>query len=748
MIYSLTTSANPPEGGTVNGGMDYNDGEIASISATPSAEYEFKNWSGSASGTSPSTTVTMNSNKSVTANFVKKKYTVTLKIEGEGNITEKVIKTGAATDYNSGTILELTAIPEDEWLFVEWKGDLTGSENPKQITIDKAKTVTAVFVKKQYSLTIEKEGEGYVSEKVIKSGLANDYNSGTVIELTARGQTGWNFKEWQGDLTGSENPKQITIDKAKNVKAIFEEEEKYVIKFDATFEEGVFKDLPNNSYSQATTITNDYPDSIAKVIFEVKNKWGQGSKWNKLITRDNHLSGRFNWEKEAYKNSEVKITVEYPHHQYMEVVDWGDDYDSSEQSIELLLTNDITLDANFKSIKVNIFSRDLREKLANTSRRFPVFNSYSDGYGANKYPILKYTSASTPKVPLVNFWNIVKMNFSEIGPFTEIDEPFMPYLKDLRALYFTKNIFNALAYDGLTNSNIPASGQATVNYWELAETKDYNQHYNNFDGSIFKKLEYLQIGSISSIDVSQNDIIDLGILSSPELNQIDLSNNTKIEDLAIVNTGISELNLNDGIPLIDLKIINSPLSAINLPTNNYHKSNFKELVLHNLDLGSFKFENYSASIDVFNLKDLVSLKNNSLIISNNSNMNQLYLDNVAIEELDLSNNNKIKTISVRNMPSLKSISFTETDITTFVRLSETNLNSIDLTPLSNLGRIDIENDTTIKIIDISQNKEIWYVDLKSSTNIECLIVSQYHIDNKENITWKLPDGLEIKLNCN
>ena len=46
---------------------------------------------------------------------------------------------------------------------MEWKGDVTGTENPTQITIDKAKAVTAVFVKKQYPLTIEIEGEGTVS---------------------------------------------------------------------------------------------------------------------------------------------------------------------------------------------------------------------------------------------------------------------------------------------------------------------------------------------------------------------------------------------------------------------------------------------------------------------------------------------------------------------------------------------------------------------------------------------------------
>ena len=222
IIYTLTTSANPADGGTVSPStQQYDEGKTATITATASSEYVFQSWSG-ATGSTNSTSVVMNSDKSVTANFVKKKYALTTTVEGEGTVTEKVIKAGAATDYNSGTIVELTAVPSGEWLFVEWKGDVTGTENPTQITIDKAKSVTAVFVKKQYPLTMEIEGEGTVSEKVIKAGVTTEYNSGTIVELTAEPTGDWKFIEWKGDLTGSENPTQITIDKAKNVTAVFE----------------------------------------------------------------------------------------------------------------------------------------------------------------------------------------------------------------------------------------------------------------------------------------------------------------------------------------------------------------------------------------------------------------------------------------------------------------------------------------------------------------------------------------------
>ena len=144
VMYTLTTSANPTIGGTVSPTTkQYEEGESVSLIATPAAEYVFDKWTG-AEGTEE-TTIVMSSDKTVVANFIKKKYALTITIEGEGTVTEKVIKAGAATDYNSGTIVELTATPSTGWSFVKWDGDLTGSENPIEITIDKAQTLTAVF---------------------------------------------------------------------------------------------------------------------------------------------------------------------------------------------------------------------------------------------------------------------------------------------------------------------------------------------------------------------------------------------------------------------------------------------------------------------------------------------------------------------------------------------------------------------------------------------------------------------------
>mgnify|MGYP001498643785 FL=1 len=146
IIHTLTTTVSPSDSGTVSSATGIaNKGEEILITAAPAAEYVFDKWTGAASGSNKTISVIMDSDKSVTANFIKKKYALTLSFNSfKGTVTEKVIKTGA-TDYNSGTVVELSAVPKTGWKFKEWSGDLTGTDNPKQITIDKAKTVNAFF---------------------------------------------------------------------------------------------------------------------------------------------------------------------------------------------------------------------------------------------------------------------------------------------------------------------------------------------------------------------------------------------------------------------------------------------------------------------------------------------------------------------------------------------------------------------------------------------------------------------------
>ena len=81
ILYTLTTSSNPVEGGTLSPETSqFEEGETVMLNATPSKEYNFFAWSG-VSGTNTSTSIVMDSDKSVTAIFIKKRYALNISIK-------------------------------------------------------------------------------------------------------------------------------------------------------------------------------------------------------------------------------------------------------------------------------------------------------------------------------------------------------------------------------------------------------------------------------------------------------------------------------------------------------------------------------------------------------------------------------------------------------------------------------------------------------------------------------------------
>jgi len=136
--YVLTTVAGA--GGTVSAGGTYNTGTVQTITATPNANYSFSSWSGSTgcSGVA-SHTITMDANKTCTANFTIITYTLTITAGANGTVN-----TGGT--YNSGTVQTITANPSAYYLFSSWSGS-TGCSGVAShtITMDANKSCTANF---------------------------------------------------------------------------------------------------------------------------------------------------------------------------------------------------------------------------------------------------------------------------------------------------------------------------------------------------------------------------------------------------------------------------------------------------------------------------------------------------------------------------------------------------------------------------------------------------------------------------
>jgi hypothetical protein len=70
-VYTLNVSVSPTEGGSVSlAGGTYDEGTEVTLTAIPATGYVFDQWSGDVSGNVTSTTIMMNADKSVTANFI------------------------------------------------------------------------------------------------------------------------------------------------------------------------------------------------------------------------------------------------------------------------------------------------------------------------------------------------------------------------------------------------------------------------------------------------------------------------------------------------------------------------------------------------------------------------------------------------------------------------------------------------------------------------------------------------------
>ena len=206
--YALTISST--EGGSVTtpgeGTYPYceEQGDEVNLVATPDAGYRFVNWTGDvgtiANVNAAITTITMNGDYSITANFEEiPEYDLTISSTKEGSVTTP----GEGTfTYDGGTVLDLVAEADEGYLFDEWTGDVGTIANVNAaittITMNGDYSITANFEEiPEYDLTISSTKEGSVTTP--GEGTFT-YDGGTVLDLVAEADEGYLFDEWTGDV--------------------------------------------------------------------------------------------------------------------------------------------------------------------------------------------------------------------------------------------------------------------------------------------------------------------------------------------------------------------------------------------------------------------------------------------------------------------------------------------------------------------------------------------------------------------
>jgi uncharacterized repeat protein (TIGR02543 family) len=146
-VYTLTINVDPVAGGSVGAvpSPPYYYGDVVTLTASVNPGYVFDQWSGDASGTNPVTTVTMDENRSVDAQFsLEDGFTLTLTTSGTGSGS---IKANLSGPYNYGTVVMIWANASIGSTFTGFSGDLSGTISPQTLVMNENKSITATFKK-------------------------------------------------------------------------------------------------------------------------------------------------------------------------------------------------------------------------------------------------------------------------------------------------------------------------------------------------------------------------------------------------------------------------------------------------------------------------------------------------------------------------------------------------------------------------------------------------------------------------
>jgi hypothetical protein len=136
---ALSVTIVPIGGGTVTGDGVYDYGDVAAITATPSANFDFLSFSGDLNTTDNPANITMDGNKAVTANFNRPNYTISLSDVPAGSSTLY-----GAGIYPKGTVVQIQSVPNlTSTEFLAWSGDESSVDNPLSVTVDSDKTIVA-----------------------------------------------------------------------------------------------------------------------------------------------------------------------------------------------------------------------------------------------------------------------------------------------------------------------------------------------------------------------------------------------------------------------------------------------------------------------------------------------------------------------------------------------------------------------------------------------------------------------------
>jgi len=119
----------------------FRNGTNVRLEAVPASGYLFNDWSGDLSHTTNPTTIVIDCDKRIIANF-SQMMTLTMAVSGTGSTNPAP----GTYDYREGTVVSIEATTDTGWQFDSWTGDVSDTSSAvTTVTMDSDKTITANF---------------------------------------------------------------------------------------------------------------------------------------------------------------------------------------------------------------------------------------------------------------------------------------------------------------------------------------------------------------------------------------------------------------------------------------------------------------------------------------------------------------------------------------------------------------------------------------------------------------------------
>jgi hypothetical protein len=122
-------------------------------------------------------------------------------------------------EYDEGTTVELTPVPDENYKFDNWSGDIISSSTPITITMDSEKEITANFVLKDMYNVITSATNG----SIVLDPAGGEYYEGTEVTVTTIPDEGYEFDGWISNyaLDDALDIEKITVNYDININAQF-----------------------------------------------------------------------------------------------------------------------------------------------------------------------------------------------------------------------------------------------------------------------------------------------------------------------------------------------------------------------------------------------------------------------------------------------------------------------------------------------------------------------------------------------